>query len=221
VQSKIEQICRTGTCDAISRTKPEWEEPVNAFQKVHGIGPATAMQLFRSGYRTIRDLQSDPQGLLGPVHRIGIKHFEDLQHRIPREEVTEVFELVRSVGQQVLPGCELYCTGSYRRGAATSGDIDILITHPSLPRSVPRSGYGAALSLVVTQLMGVGLLIDHLTSPPHDEKYMGLCRLSRPQARVRRLDLLWVPYGELGSPESLSSASFFFFLFFFFFGCCC
>lgn len=38
--------------------------------------------------------------------------------------------LLQKVGEDILPGVVIVCGGSYRRGKASCGDMDIVITHP-------------------------------------------------------------------------------------------
>ncbi|KAI9173061.1 hypothetical protein H9P43_007192 [Blastocladiella emersonii ATCC 22665] len=193
--AKIDQICQTGTCDAVFATKPEWEDTMLLFAKIHGVGPQTARKWYAKGYRTLDDARRDDLGVLSRVQKIGVKYYDDLQLRIPRDEVHDLYMAVLEVARAVVPGIEAVCMGSYRRGAASSGDVDVLLSHPNPPRSrVPL------LSLIVNQLTCAGVIIEDLVEAAHvDEKFMGIARLPRPGARARRLDLLWVPWEERGA----------------------
>ena len=48
-----------------------------------GIGPAKAKELFDSGITSIEDLKHNQDGL-NKSQKIGLKHFEDFELRIPR-----------------------------------------------------------------------------------------------------------------------------------------
>lgn len=50
-----------------------------------GIGPATALRLYEKGYRTLDDLQKEES--LTNAQKIGLKYFDDIKQRIPRNEV--------------------------------------------------------------------------------------------------------------------------------------
>ena len=68
--------------------------------------------------------------------------------------------------------------GSYRRGAASSGDVDCLITHP---RHTQRSGdQYSYVPRLVRSLRRQGFLVDDLVSGP--AKYMGVCTTGAPGA---------------------------------------
>lgn len=59
------------------------------FNKVWGIGPTHAFKLYQKGYRTIGDLRNDVDEL-NEQPKIGLKYFEELQQRIPREEGSRI-----------------------------------------------------------------------------------------------------------------------------------
>ena len=72
---------------------------------------------------------------LSQTQAVCLKHVEDLQQRIPRAEAGAIFgsvrEQVRILG---FPAAEMECCGSFRRGKAYCGDVDVLIcsAHESL-----------------------------------------------------------------------------------------
>ena len=82
---------------------------------------------------------------------------DDIQRRIPRAEIESLFCGLQSVLRAMYPAAIAQVCGSFRRGAASSGDIDVLITHPD----------GGLLDLrPVLQVLSVcGSLVAHLASP--------------------------------------------------------
>ncbi len=59
-----------------------------------------------------------------------IRHFADFQKRIPREEMLQLQDISFKHIKAVDPTLVATVCGSFRRGAASSGDIDILLGHP-------------------------------------------------------------------------------------------
>lgn len=57
----------------------------HTFGEVWGIGPATALRLYEKGYRTLDDLQKEES--LTHAQKLGLKYFDDIKQRIPRNEV--------------------------------------------------------------------------------------------------------------------------------------
>lgn len=115
------------------------------------------------------------QPLLSSRQMIGLKHYEDFQSRIPRAEIAALAKVVRGVANELLPGTEAVVTGSYRRGKSSSGDMDILLSHPP-------SGDCSIMKALIARLSEIGFLTDHLAMPSDHEKgksdsYMGVCRL--------------------------------------------
>jgi DNA polymerase/3'-5' exonuclease PolX len=106
---------------------------------VHGIGPAKAQELFAdhkiSSVAELRArLAAEPvPGManlkLNKAVLAGLRYYEDLQQRIPRAEVEAIVNIVREHAERVAPGVTVQAVGSYRRGSASSGDVDILVTH--------------------------------------------------------------------------------------------
>jgi hypothetical protein len=62
--------------------------------RVAGIGPAKARELvIDSGIETIEDLREN-QETLTKGQMIGLKHFEDFEKRIPRDETIQIEAIV-------------------------------------------------------------------------------------------------------------------------------
>lgn len=99
---------------------------LESLQKVIGIGPVTAIELISAGYTSIDSLKGllndDPKGLLNDTQKIGVKYYDKILERIPRDLVTSSFEEIK---RYIPSDSEL--TGSYRRKKSTSGDLDILV----------------------------------------------------------------------------------------------
>lgn len=61
---------------------------------------------------------------------VGLKHFYDLLDRMPRVEASEIVDVVHAaVTDQIGEGFIVEGCGSFRRGKATCGDVDVLVTH--------------------------------------------------------------------------------------------
>lgn len=94
--------------------------------------------------------------------------------------------------------------GSYRRGAADSGDIDLLVTREPSGSSTHPKTHAGHIQKLWCKMQQDGTAIDVLSRPEDwkalDAKILGLCRLpGRPEAKVRRIDILGVPWSELGA----------------------
>ncbi|KAJ7160060.1 hypothetical protein C8R46DRAFT_1106854 [Mycena filopes] len=97
-------------------------------EQISGIGPIKARQLVAAGCMTIEQLRT-PQymEMLSNVQRIGVTYFHHIEERVSREEAEALAQNIREL---VSPKYELIIGGSYRRGAATSSDIDLILLHP-------------------------------------------------------------------------------------------
>ena len=130
----IKEIVETGQCEKLEYFK---SLPIiisnRLFVKIHGIGPSRARDLVNAGFRTIADLRT-PKGFdaLTRLERISLSCYEDLQERIPRDEVKEYIEIVEKTVKNDLNIDDIMVigAGSYRRDAIDCGDIDVLIFVP-------------------------------------------------------------------------------------------
>jgi hypothetical protein len=72
-----------------------------------------ARKLYDQGIRSVVDLKSH-QSLLNSGQKIGLKHMDDFNKKIPREEVAAIFERIREVVEKLDPGYVVTACGSFR-----------------------------------------------------------------------------------------------------------
>ena len=147
IMEKLNEFVSTGTLKILEREK---DNPVNILAEVYGIGPKKAKELVEAGITSIEQLRKVQDKNLNDVQKVGLKYYEDILKRIPRSEVQNYETIFKKTFQKVitankdqalsgldtvalsgldtvaLSGLEI--VGSYRRGAETSGDIDVIIT---------------------------------------------------------------------------------------------
>lgn len=124
IMDKLNEYVETGTLQIIEREK---NNPVNVLTEVYGIGPVNAKSLVEKGIISIPMLREN-QHLLNDVQKIGLQYYEDILQRIPRGEIEEY----KIIFESAFKGSgKMEIVGSYRRGAQTSGDIDVIITSNS------------------------------------------------------------------------------------------
>lgn len=185
---KIRKIIDTGALSAAVRVREEMNiDGYTELLSIHGIGPAKAKTLMESGIHNIAQLRialvKNPK-LLTKAQTLGLKYATDAVKRIPRAELTE-HEAILMAGMK--GGLDGTIVGSYRRGAATSGDIDMLIRYK---KTMSLADAEKAFKDYVSTLEKSGYCIDTLATG--DKKWMGYVRLGE-KGVVRRLDLLLTP----------------------------
>lgn len=190
LQQKIEEILRTGKLEAAERAlaNPRFAA-FEALLNVYGVGPVKAKDLIDSGITSIaglREALSQNLGLLTDAQKIGLHYYEDLLLRIPREEMREHEAAILDTVDKKY---NTTIVGSYRRGAETSGDIDVLLC---LPDSMTGAQRNTLFKQTVARLTKKGYLVSVLALG--NTKCLGVCQL--PGKRARRLDLLVIPEAE-------------------------
>lgn len=86
---------------------------------VYGIGKAIAEKAAKAGAKSVADLKRDPHkyGLSAATIK-GLEHYDDLCERIPRAEVTELYESIKRLCKLVtscLPSLAVLTTCFDRR----------------------------------------------------------------------------------------------------------
>ena len=182
VRQKIAEIIATGHLGAADRGREKAPDSLDVFRNIYGVGPKKAADLVTAGYRSIADLRAvtNPK-LLNKNQQIGLRYYEPLLERIPREEMCR-HEALLMAHKASLTGV---IVGSYRRGRPDSGDIDMLV---STSADAP-----AALKQFVQSLQAVGYIKEILALG--DSKCLAIAAL--PSGTPRRLDLLVTPPAEM------------------------
>lgn len=126
IASKIKLVLDVGSLPGL-QLSTEREELLEYFMNCYGVGSHTARKWADGGARTFKDaLKLFPSDFSWSI-LFGWKYYDDWTQRIPRQECAQHLKIVESVLQNVDPQARIVITGSYRRGAATCGDIDMVL----------------------------------------------------------------------------------------------
>ena len=159
-------------------------EPIKLFNTVYGIGPKSHIPvLIKEGARTIEDLRSPKYSRLLPVSsNTYIKYYDDLQLKIPRSEIQQHEANIK----RILPKhkYKVDIVGSYRRGAETSGDLDVLVT--TKKEYSPETNY---IRQITETFVASGLLLETLKIG--QSTMNGIIKLGDNPAR--RIDVFFSP----------------------------
>ncbi|AZL89273.1 DNA polymerase family X protein [Megavirus baoshan] len=211
---RIAEILETGKLSELkNKYDKKKQEKINSIQeleRVIGIGSSTAKKLItKYGITSVKELKKaikNGEVEVSNAILLGLKYYGIVEGNIPRKEIDQVEKYLEKQAENINEDLEIMICGSYRRGKATSGDIDILIYHPGMkttkemlnPEKYNLKPY---FEIFISNLTKNGFLLDHMTDGSN-KKYMGFCKYkSNP---VRRIDVRFIPY------ESLPSAMLYF-----------
>jgi DNA polymerase/3'-5' exonuclease PolX len=131
IMEKMKEYMESGKVGALER---EQAKPETVLSDVYGVGPKKAVELVGKGITSIAELRARQEEVLNDVQKIGLKYYEDILEKIPREEIDRYNAVFGKVLEEAMEkgegsGSARYeIVGSYRRGAAKSGDIDVILT---------------------------------------------------------------------------------------------
>jgi DNA polymerase/3'-5' exonuclease PolX len=153
----------------------------DAFMDYYGIGPKKALELYNRGIKTEEELLS--RGGLTEAQKTAVRWFPQYRQPIARMEMNLINTTIKTrmdkLSDDWLGGIPVkwVMAGSYRRGAPTSNDIDILV----------RRDTGVTLDIIVEYLSD----ILKATLKQGSEIYHGILRLSN-YLNGHRVDILLV-----------------------------
>ncbi|KAI1791356.1 hypothetical protein LXA43DRAFT_1140537 [Ganoderma leucocontextum] len=196
---KIMEIIQTGGLMRIQYETTEDIKAIRVFTGIYGVGAMTARTWYNSGCKTLEDVAGRKGGVrLSYAQDIGLKYYTDINTRIPRTEVQEIYDKVRAAALKINSKLFIQVMGSFRRGKSTCGDIDVLITRP-IDDSKTHQG---VLRRLLAELHRKGVITEDLCLPDDFDDlelvYRGLCRRDSRSLR-RRIDFLTVPWASRGA----------------------
>ncbi len=207
VITRINEILSKGNLDEIKTNKNNSQVKINEInekknlQKITGIGPVKAEKLFNDNITLkiiLQKYKENPENEFFDnfTHHqmIGIKYFEDIENRIPRNEIESIETYIKKLNKKIDSKLQVTVCGSYRRKKSDCGDIDVIITHPSIieENDLKKCEF---LNEIIKHMKKSKFLVDDLTYKGNT-KYMGLCKI---QKYARRIDIRLIPLDCYGS----------------------
>ena len=207
---KIKDILENGKLtmlgDFVSNTT-EKKKIINELEEVVGLGPSHALELYKQGIHSIKDLKDKITNKEIKVNNkilLGLKYHGKFHTNIPRDEM-ELYEtffhhLINKINKTLeLTNTNKYMVeicGSYRREKITSNDIDVLITKIGTSKDDKKVNH---LEVIVNKLKAnmknnnnKPLLVDSMTDKKIKTKYMGFSKLK--DNMVRRIDIRFITH---------------------------
>lgn len=163
------------------------------FTKIYGVGHIQANQIIKQNITTIEQLKANPSKFLNKTQQIGLAYYDDLNKRIPRDEIDEYKQLFNTFfknAQELTSSHDSMfdIAGSYRRGLLESGDIDVIVSN-HLHHS-PKAVFTQFIASLVEQ----NIILHKLTNGPKQIKILVICKL--PNKPARRVDFMFSPPDE-------------------------
>ena len=175
---KYKEYLKTGKLELLEKEK---NNPVNVLTNVYGIGPKKAKQLIDNDNITTIEQLNNNKDKLNDKQLIGLNYYYDILERIPRAEIVNYKKVFDKVFEETKePDAQYEIVGSFRRGATTSGDIDIIVNDEM------------TFNNFINELIKRNLVIEMLT----DGKVKKLTIAQLPGKKARRIDFLYSPKKE-------------------------
>jgi DNA polymerase/3'-5' exonuclease PolX len=174
IKLKFQEIISTGKLKEAEKIIEREDTDIKSqLLNVYGIGPSKAKSLIEKfDIKSIDDLRKKSKknpDMLTSAQHIGLKCYEDLLERIPREEMLQhkkILDIRKNKGTIV---------GSFRRKEKTSGDIDVMLNMNKIE-----------FNTFINNLDSNGYIKYYLAKG--DKKILAICKLK--DGKYRRIDLI-------------------------------
>ena len=180
----LKEYCDTGMVQYIENEK---KNPLYSLCEIYGIGTKKAKELILKNITSIESLKNN-QDELNNIQKIGLQYYDEINKKIPREEIDLYKKEFTDLFNKINDGFSSFeIVGSYRRGAAQSGDIEFIISNQKNDPSIfdkfldilKKKNYiieflsrGSVKSLTIARLPGkTARRLDFLYSPPKEFSY--------------------------------------------------
>uniref|UniRef100_A0A1D1ZYL6 DNA polymerase n=1 Tax=Auxenochlorella protothecoides TaxID=3075 RepID=A0A1D1ZYL6_AUXPR len=170
---KVRDVLRSGEFIRVAAVAGDKRlQTLALFSGVWGAGPTTAQKWYADGARSLEDVARRPG--LTAQQLTGLKYYEDIQRKMPRTEVARgealvraaVFDLVDTLapglGADGVARTYAWATGSFRRGAPESSDMDMLV---GLPPGTEHVDCVHFLEQLLDNLLEAGFLLEDMMGP--------------------------------------------------------
>ncbi len=188
ITKTISEFLKTGKVELLEKAK---NDPKQLFMNIYGVGPKMAVKLVKEHkITTIKQLRENQEELLNDVQKKGLKYYEDILERIPRNEINKYEKVLQKHFKDVKKEMKnkeavLQIVGSWRRGAKKSGDIDIIICDPSNDSDIFKN--------YIDKLIEKNIMIEVLSRG--NVKTLGISRITS-KSLNRRIDFMFTPKSE-------------------------
>ena len=188
VLNTLKEFISTGKVKKIEDTKNDMRF---VFNEIYGVGPKMAAKLADKNnlnIKSIAELRERQDELLNNVQKKGLKYYEEILERIPRKEINIYNKLLRKYFDLVKKkksNSTIQIVGSWRRGAKTSGDIDVIICDTDKGNKLFKD--------FIDKLIEKNILIEVLSRG--NVKTLGVSKLNK-RSIARRIDFMLTPKSQ-------------------------
>lgn len=182
IMARITEYCETGQIKEVQQFAAK-SRAIAEMTQIRGVGPTLATQWYNRGLHGLSDvrraLANNQLSDLTDAQKYGILYYSDLNTKIPRRDISTFAKNIEvQINKAVAPPLPIHfeVVGSYRRGADSSGDIDILLCYNKINNNVADA--------IIRAMMNCGWV----ATLSHGDRAMSfLCEIAN---HVRQCDIL-------------------------------
>lgn len=194
ISKYIDEIIELGYIKDLEN-KDIYQNAYEEFMEITGVGNAKAKEWISKDIKNIEQLKNEiKKGNISITNNIelGLKYYDDLKKRIPRDEIDCLKKNVSIILNKVNKDIIFEICGSYRRELSNSGDIDFLITHEKYNSDEKNFKKYNYLKDILNKLKENNIIVDEMTKNS-TKKFLGMCKIPGFKT-IRRIDIMFIDY---------------------------
>ncbi|KAK9365770.1 hypothetical protein V1509DRAFT_632091 [Lipomyces kononenkoae] len=157
----VDEYLTTGAIESETRIFNEPEmQAVERLYNIWGVGGKTAFEWYNKyGWQNVQDVKEHGWNELSKAQRAGVTYYKEFSIELTHSQVRFIADQIQQHAQAIFPAVQSVVCGSYRRGAQTHSDVDIVLSVPSNEPGI----HLALLESLVKSLQQSNLISDVLS----------------------------------------------------------
>ncbi|KAK9239337.1 hypothetical protein V1525DRAFT_398510 [Lipomyces kononenkoae] len=186
----VDEYLKTGAIESETKILDEPDmQAVERLYNIWGVGGKTAFEWYNKyGWQNVEDVKEHGWSELSKAQKAGVMHYNEFSMVLTHSQVRFIADQIQQHAQAIFPGAQSVVCGSYRRGAQTHSDVDIVLSVPSDEPGI----HLVLLESLVKSLQQANLISDVLSISSVD---------SDRQRKGSLLDLALVVWSTIPTPE--------------------
>ncbi|KAK9449383.1 uncharacterized protein V1518DRAFT_437732 [Limtongia smithiae] len=133
VHKLVAEYLNTGTiASELHKYDSREVQAIQEMYDVWGVGGRVASDFYHTkGWRSVSDLKEKGWDTLTSHQKAGVTYYDDFKTPLQHIEVTRIRDVIDAHAVRIASDAISTVCGSYRRGLATHGDVDIVISSPT------------------------------------------------------------------------------------------
>ncbi|KAK9475952.1 hypothetical protein V1514DRAFT_338357 [Lipomyces japonicus] len=196
VSKLVQEYLNTGNIESeLFKLETLKFQAIQQMYNIWGVGSRTANDWYNKfGWRNEQDVKEHGWDSLSKSQKAGINYYQEFKQKLSHEQVKYIGNKIQDHATMIEPKALSVICGSYRRGAISHSDVDIII---GVPGSMPGEQH-EFLAKLLKQLKIARLICDVLSGSSLNHESSD-SKKKEPKSRLDLAFIVWSTIPEVGA----------------------